>query len=667
MKKRILVLPLLAFGLAACGNSEPDPIVEKASITLSAGSLTLNPNAKETLVADAKNGSGAVTWSSSNNDVATVDNNGVVTAIAAGNAVITASYSGVSATCSVTVRGVADLYTLSAVLKNANLKDFETNVKDEENNFRGETSIVMEVGDDNALILKPTLTIIDKQTFKPVSEDVWTFDYEHTLEKLVGEEYVKTTENFGTFDAKKCTFDFNEDAIGKQFRLTVIPGGLTEEQKTKAEYKTVVELKVSNGYNVYNADELAYFHDINIDSRCRQDDVLGKDYNANWVAFRKQKGLSESYVAPSIFLQSNIKLHKENVPAEFFWASDEAAGVPGAAGKLIDGTDVYMHYSRDFVFNGNYFDVDTSEFPVCGNCWSTSDNISHSTLFKVTESGNDIESNPLFKNCTYFGNGPRGNDEAARLGLIFFKVSHADEQTNTVIHASFDNFNVSRAVISFYTEYLQSDIIVNDCTVSEGYANGVFLYSNGNMSIKNSKLTNFGGPIVVTSGQENTKVGLHVNVDDESILDNYVEGTEPWFVNTGAAAAMPLFKSADAFLHQVGKTMIKKEGDVELLNVILVNYGPCAFVKCQIGSEGSPMGVDKNDGDKALSLVNDLMGGKTKFLSENGGDLTLEGQTVVGGDPMPFALANYFDILQFNNTFGFVSFVTGLSAYTPAQ
>jgi uncharacterized protein YjdB len=46
-----------------------------------------------------------VTWSSSDNEVATVDDNGVVTAIAAGNATITASCDGQTATCVLTITG----------------------------------------------------------------------------------------------------------------------------------------------------------------------------------------------------------------------------------------------------------------------------------------------------------------------------------------------------------------------------------------------------------------------------------------------------------------------------------------------------------------------------------------------------------------------------------
>ena len=73
-----------------------------ATITLNTNSLTVGVGEDETLVATITNGSGSVTWSSNNTSVATV-NNGVVTGVSKGNAIITASYSGVSTTCSVLV------------------------------------------------------------------------------------------------------------------------------------------------------------------------------------------------------------------------------------------------------------------------------------------------------------------------------------------------------------------------------------------------------------------------------------------------------------------------------------------------------------------------------------------------------------------------------------
>ena len=89
--------------------TEP-PTVSVTSVTLDKTSLTLDVGGSDTLTAtvkpdDASNK--AVTWSTSNEKVATVQD-GVVTAVGAGKATITATTvdgSGVSATCEVTVNG----------------------------------------------------------------------------------------------------------------------------------------------------------------------------------------------------------------------------------------------------------------------------------------------------------------------------------------------------------------------------------------------------------------------------------------------------------------------------------------------------------------------------------------------------------------------------------
>ena len=86
----------------------PTPVVHVTGVTLDKNSITLNVNETDTLAAtilpnDAADKS--VTWSSSNPSVATVDSNGIVTAVAAGNATITVTTvdGGLTAQCAVTV------------------------------------------------------------------------------------------------------------------------------------------------------------------------------------------------------------------------------------------------------------------------------------------------------------------------------------------------------------------------------------------------------------------------------------------------------------------------------------------------------------------------------------------------------------------------------------
>ena len=87
------------------------------TITLNKSSATLPVNGTVTLTATAMGGSGNVSWTTSNSSRATISastgDSIVVTGKATGSATITASYSGVSATCTITVSATAP--TVSSV------------------------------------------------------------------------------------------------------------------------------------------------------------------------------------------------------------------------------------------------------------------------------------------------------------------------------------------------------------------------------------------------------------------------------------------------------------------------------------------------------------------------------------------------------------------------
>ena len=91
---------------ATCAVSVKKSVVAVTSVTLNKSSLSLRVGENETLIAKVLPDNATdrmITWTSSKEDVATVDSSGRVTAKSVGEASITASAGGKSATCSVTV------------------------------------------------------------------------------------------------------------------------------------------------------------------------------------------------------------------------------------------------------------------------------------------------------------------------------------------------------------------------------------------------------------------------------------------------------------------------------------------------------------------------------------------------------------------------------------
>ncbi len=107
MKKMIAICLaiVLCISLAAC--QQKDPVVHPEAVIMEKGETTLEVGQEETLVAvvDINATDRTVTWSSSNPAIATVDANGKVTAVAAGEASITVTTNdgGKTDSCKVTV------------------------------------------------------------------------------------------------------------------------------------------------------------------------------------------------------------------------------------------------------------------------------------------------------------------------------------------------------------------------------------------------------------------------------------------------------------------------------------------------------------------------------------------------------------------------------------
>ena len=127
------VRPALAAALlilaAACGSdssttdpgAKPPPVVSVASVDVTPQTAEMIAGQTTKLNATPRDAAGnaltgrAISWTSSNANVASVDNNGTVTGVVAGNATITASSEGKSAAAAITVRPAAPPVAVATV------------------------------------------------------------------------------------------------------------------------------------------------------------------------------------------------------------------------------------------------------------------------------------------------------------------------------------------------------------------------------------------------------------------------------------------------------------------------------------------------------------------------------------------------------------------------
>lgn len=108
---------LAAFTLTACSDDESEPpIVAVESISISPSSISLERDKTYQLQAEVtpkETTEKKVSWSSSDTQVATVSENGLVTGVNRGTATVTATAGGKSATCQVTVTWEVQSVTVS--------------------------------------------------------------------------------------------------------------------------------------------------------------------------------------------------------------------------------------------------------------------------------------------------------------------------------------------------------------------------------------------------------------------------------------------------------------------------------------------------------------------------------------------------------------------------
>ena len=143
MKKSIIfsliAMTFVAFTVTSCNPEKPtDPTntsITGLTVKPSQLALSVGESTRLAYVTEPAGASVTITWTSSNTDVATVSNNGTVTAVDLGNATITAKSGDYTATCEVTVKSEYEALNFTGAF----VYDYDTTYSDKLDTLRSES------------------------------------------------------------------------------------------------------------------------------------------------------------------------------------------------------------------------------------------------------------------------------------------------------------------------------------------------------------------------------------------------------------------------------------------------------------------------------------------------------------------------------------------------
>ena len=448
------------------------------------------------------------------------------------------------------------------------------------------------VGDDNDFIFKPQMSLISKENSQTVYEPS-NFNVNVSVYHVVnGNSTLLNDSTYYTFDADNFAFDFTDSAIGETFRVEMKPTDFATDATGNPINGVSFTFTVQDGWNAYSADDIARINlvgDLDPETeRYARSSSQSIFYNADsqsyekrhtyeiWEQFLLDKGYSAENLQDvnGIFMHGNINITADDIPADFFVTSAETSA-ESVVGSLRDFSLLYMHYlDQDFMFNGNYFMIDTSALPlgmsiVSGDNFTLyTDNQStwtagHSTVFAFSgKLDNTSTATATLKNVNAKGNtgGVISGEDSEALkasgGLILLKSMHGT--------TSVDNCLAKEFLIAWFAESTQENengnLYINQVKTYDCFNSGLFAYASDNNTISNSEFKRFGGPVMllVSEGSDNTmERPAGFAVDDSSVLESFVNGTEVWFAMQGSGAsgiATQLF-GMELLFNQVGTSI----------------------------------------------------------------------------------------------------------------
>ncbi len=515
---------------------------------------------------------------------------GAVDTATAGNKTVIVSFTdeinNETAQTSFTVNVIKAKPTVSQFEKPTGINSFDSNNKDAGTLNYGDTGFsgqylngdkLYVIGDDNEFRFNPLFSVLDGGTLTSLSAYYTTVDlYLHDgtdyvlLDKVADPtkptevSYYNGSELFAVVDTYSGLYSFKTTA--EKIKISVLPS--EEYYVLNNNNPVVLEARVIDAYNVYEAWQLAV-----IDNYTKRDD---------WNAFKNEKGIAGVNPA-GIVIHNDIHISASDVPASFFNAStkdvtyykvvdgvvEETSVAPAGTKYLVDGTVIYRRTSTsDFVIEGNFFAIDTRNFPLIASPAVFDANLdldygsdySNATLFMFEgTSSNWTPVTPpdvTVENVTFIGNASRDNWLDAETdgnlvtagGLILLKSSRYANttMTNTLNNSFF---------IAYFPDYT-GVLNVKDSKCYDSYQNGAFVWADSVFNVDNTFINGSGGPIVISQSVKETVNGTEMYLSpvtnvNGSKIETHVTGEEIWFKAVGATSLVGNIKALGGGLDQL--------------------------------------------------------------------------------------------------------------------
>lgn len=481
----------------------------------------------------------------------------------------------ISVTPSTSNSTINKVYVESVEL-NSNITKFLNNKSSSSNKFMDKTKNMI-VGDDNNFKFKPIVKFVDENDL-PVEVNDITFDIElYENKNDVYEKVVDASTYFDSLDNVNCEVNFNDAAVGKKFKIAVAPSGIEKSKASK--FTKEFEIEVSDGFNVYNPKEFAYFNKDR-DYNSEYEESTGISVIKAWEDFKVANKLTDTNEKNAFILQCDIEITDNDLPKEFFYHEGDKDYKAQLEGTLRDYSNIYYHtfsnndeklglYGNYFTLNASKISLVKQELDYDGSVTNVNQLISHSTLFRTEKKDGVTGESFVMRDLNLIGNSQRKEDLALGGGIILHK--------NHSVKALAEN-NISNSwFITYFIEYIGSDYVINKCYARDNFNSFIYNYG-GNVTIKNSDMEGTGGPIIIqdhvyySSGA--TEHIAHAVIEN-SRLENWVSGEEGWFQLVGATALVPGVKVLSSLFAQYGRLFVKtrkiNNEDVQFFNFICVN------------------------------------------------------------------------------------------------